>query len=43
LSETPGAITWAGGALGENNRDIYGGELGLHCDDIASLEAAGVI
>jgi len=43
LSETPGEITWAGGALGENNRDVYGGELGLDCDDIASLEAAGVI
>jgi crotonobetainyl-CoA:carnitine CoA-transferase CaiB-like acyl-CoA transferase len=43
LSATPGEITWAGGALGENNRDVYGGELGLDCDDIASLEAAGVI
>jgi crotonobetainyl-CoA:carnitine CoA-transferase CaiB-like acyl-CoA transferase len=43
LSATPGEITWAGGALGENNGDVYGGELGLECDDIAALEAAGVI
>ena len=43
LSATPGEITWAGGALGENNSDVYGGELGLECDDIAALEAAGVI
>jgi formyl-CoA transferase len=43
LSATPGEITWAGGALGEHNRDVYGGELGLECDDIAALEAAGVI
>jgi crotonobetainyl-CoA:carnitine CoA-transferase CaiB-like acyl-CoA transferase len=43
LSATPGEITWAGGALGEHNHDVYGGELGLECDDIAGLEAAGVI
>ena len=43
LSATPGEIAWAGGALGENNRDVYGGELGLACDDIDALEAAGVI
>ena len=27
LSETPGEITSAGGALGEHNRDVYAGEL----------------
>jgi len=43
LSATPGEIAWPGGALGEDNRDVYGGELGLECDDIAALEAAGVI
>ena len=43
LSATPGEINSAGGALGEHNRDVYGGELGLACDDIATLEAAGVI
>ena len=43
LSATPGEITSAGGALGEHNRDVYAGELGLECDDIVALEAAGVI
>lgn len=43
LSATPGEITRAGGALGEHNRDVYGGELGLPDDDVAALEAAGVI
>ena len=43
LSGTPGDISWAGGALGEHNRDIYGTELGLQRDDIVALEAAGVI
>lgn len=43
LSATPGEITSVGGALGEHNRDVYGGELGLECDDIVALEAAGVI
>jgi crotonobetainyl-CoA:carnitine CoA-transferase CaiB-like acyl-CoA transferase len=43
LSATPGTIGWAGGALGENNPDVYGSELGLDRDDLAALEAAGVI
>jgi len=43
LSATPGEITSVGGALGEHNRDVYAGELGLECDDIVALEAAGVI
>jgi crotonobetainyl-CoA:carnitine CoA-transferase CaiB-like acyl-CoA transferase len=43
LSATPGEITWAGGALGENNRDVYAGELGLECAEITALEEAGVI
>jgi crotonobetainyl-CoA:carnitine CoA-transferase CaiB-like acyl-CoA transferase len=43
LSVTPGEITKAGGALGENNQDIYHGELGLECAHITALEAAGVI
>lgn len=43
LSGTPGEIVWAGGALGEHNRDVYSGELGLQGDDIVALEAAGVI
>ena len=43
LSATPGEITSVGGALGEHNRDVYAGELGLDRDDIVALEAAGVI
>lgn len=40
---TPGELRWAGGVLGEHNRDIYAGELGLTCDEVARLEADGVI
>jgi crotonobetainyl-CoA:carnitine CoA-transferase CaiB-like acyl-CoA transferase len=43
LSATPGEITSVGGALGEHNREVYGGELGLERDEIIALEAAGVI
>jgi crotonobetainyl-CoA:carnitine CoA-transferase CaiB-like acyl-CoA transferase len=43
LSETPGEVAWAGGALGEHNHDVYGGELGLSCEEIESLHADGVI
>jgi crotonobetainyl-CoA:carnitine CoA-transferase CaiB-like acyl-CoA transferase len=43
LSATPGEITSPGGMLGEHNRDVYGAELGLDCDAIVALEAAGVI
>lgn len=40
---TPGEIRWAGGALGQHNRDVYIGELGIDCDAFARLEDAGVI
>ena len=40
---TPGAIRSAGGAIGEHNHDVYIGELGLDCDEVKRLEAAGVI
>ena len=43
LSATPGEINSAGGALGEHNRDVYAGELGLDSDDFVALTAAGVI
>jgi len=43
LSETPGEIRWAGGALGEHNRDIYHVELGLSCDEMQRLQRSGVI
>jgi crotonobetainyl-CoA:carnitine CoA-transferase CaiB-like acyl-CoA transferase len=40
---TPGAIRSTGGAIGEHNHDVYIGELGLDCDEVKRLEAAGVI
>ena len=43
LSETPGEIREAGGALGEDNDIIYGEELGLSCDARDKLRAAGII
>jgi crotonobetainyl-CoA:carnitine CoA-transferase CaiB-like acyl-CoA transferase len=43
LLGTPGAIRSVGGTLGRHNHDIYVGELGLACEDLTRLEAAGVI
>jgi crotonobetainyl-CoA:carnitine CoA-transferase CaiB-like acyl-CoA transferase len=43
LSETPGAIGWPGGSLGEHNHQLYGHELGLSCDELQQLQSAGVI
>jgi formyl-CoA transferase len=40
---TPGAIRSPGGALGEHNREVYVSELGLDCDEVQRLQAAGVI
>jgi crotonobetainyl-CoA:carnitine CoA-transferase CaiB-like acyl-CoA transferase len=43
LSETPGAIGWPGGKLGEHNHELFGNELGLSCDEVKRLQSAGVI
>jgi formyl-CoA transferase len=43
MSATPGEIRWAGGALGEHNRDVYHEELGLSCDEMQRLKEAGAI
>ena len=43
LSDTPGEIRDAGGALGEDNDVVYGEELGLSCDARDKLRAAGII
>lgn len=43
LSETPGRIAFAGPRLGEYNREIYQGRLGLSDADLDELRAQGVI
>ena len=43
LAGTPGEITSLGPALGADNRAVYGGLLGMADDEIAALEADGVI
>jgi formyl-CoA transferase len=42
LSDTPGEIRWTGGALGRDNDTVYR-ELGVTCDELKCLVAAGVI
>ncbi len=42
FSDTPGAIDWAGGALGQDNRTVFS-QLGVSCDEQAALSASGVI
>ena len=43
LSETPGSVRHVGPALGEHNREVYGGLLDLKEDEIAALAERGVI
>jgi len=43
LSESPGAVRWAGPSLGEHNEEIYRGLLGLTEDKLAALATAGII
>ena len=42
LSETPGAINWVGGALGQDNERVYA-EFGVPGDELQRLRADGVI
>jgi formyl-CoA transferase len=43
LSETPGKTEWIGPPLGAHNQEVYGGLLGMREDEIAQLQADGVI
>ena len=43
LSETPARIRGASPLLGEHNREIFGGLLGMSQDEIENLEAEKII
>ena len=43
LSKTPGAVKHRAPTLGEHNREVYGGMLGLSGAELEQLEADGVI
>ena len=43
LSETPGAVQWAGPSLGCHTHEVLSERLGLDTDEIAQLRADGVI
>jgi crotonobetainyl-CoA:carnitine CoA-transferase CaiB-like acyl-CoA transferase len=43
LSQTPGAVAWAGRATGADTAGVLEGDLGLDAAEIDRLEAAGVV
>ena len=43
MSGTPGEVRWPSPTLGQHNREIFGGLLGLTASDIDALESGGVI
>jgi crotonobetainyl-CoA:carnitine CoA-transferase CaiB-like acyl-CoA transferase len=43
LSDTPGSVRWPGGALGQDNQEVFASELGLSAADLERLRADGVI
>lgn len=43
FSETPGGVDWVGPAMGEHNRDVYMGVLGLSQGELDDLAKRGVV
>jgi formyl-CoA transferase len=43
LSATPGSVRWPGGALGQDNEEVFASELGLSAADLERLRMDGVI
>ena len=43
LSATPGRVAWPGPALGQHNREVYQGLLGLPDHEVEGLADQGVI
>ena len=43
MSGTPGEVRWPSPTLGQHNREIFGGLLGLGGEEIDALESGGVI
>ena len=43
LSETPGAVRWAGRPIGADNAEVYGERLGLSEAELAELGERGVV
>ena len=43
MSGTPGEVRWPSPSLGQHNREIFGGLLGLSGEEIDGLESGGVI
>lgn len=43
MSATPGEVRQAGGVLGADNDAVYGGELGLSCEQREALRRTGII
>ena len=43
MSETPGEVRWPSPTLGQHNREIFGGLIGLTNEEIDALESGGVI
>jgi succinyl-CoA--D-citramalate CoA-transferase len=43
LSGTPGSVRWLAPGLGEHNREVFVGDLGLTDPELADLQAEGVV